>query len=71
MCLAIPGKVLSIEGKMAEVDFGGVTRKVNVSLVETHPGEWVVVHAGFAIQVMDEEEATETLKLWEELLSQT
>lgn len=71
MCLAIPGKVLSISGKTAETDFGGITREVNVSLVDTHPGEWVVVHAGFAIQVMDEQEATETLKLWEKLLSQT
>ncbi|MDD1767431.1 MAG: HypC/HybG/HupF family hydrogenase formation chaperone [Methanomassiliicoccales archaeon] len=71
MCLAIPGKVLSIGGKTAEVDFGGITREVNISLVDTRPGEWVVVHAGFAIQVMDEQEATETLKLWEELLSQT
>ncbi len=71
MCLAVPGKVISISGKMAEVDFGGVVREVNVSLVDTHPGEWVVVHAGFAIQVMDEQEATETLRLWEELLSLT
>jgi len=71
MCLAIPGKVRSIEGKMADVDFGGVTRKVNISLVDTLPGQWVVVHAGFAIQVMDENEAMETLRLWEELLSQT
>jgi hydrogenase expression/formation protein HypC len=71
MCLAIPGKVCSIEGKMADVDFGGVTRTVNISLVDTLPGQWVVVHAGFAIQVMDENEAMETLRLWEELLSQT
>jgi hydrogenase expression/formation protein HypC len=44
---------------------------VNISLVDTLPGQWVVVHAGFAIQVMDENEAMETLRLWEELLSQT
>ncbi len=70
MCLAIPGKIVSIEGNKAEVDFGGVVRKVNISLVETKPGDWVVVHAGFAIETMDEKEAQETLKLWEELLSQ-
>lgn len=68
MCLAIPGKVISVEGNQAEVDFGGVVRNVNVSLVESTPGEWVVVHAGFAIEKMDEEEARETLQLWQELL---
>ena len=68
MCLAVPGKVVSVEGNQAEVDFGGVIRHVNVSLVESTPGEWVVVHAGFAIEKMDEEEALETLQLWQELL---
>jgi len=52
------------------VDFGGVVRKVNVSLVEAAVGEWVVVHAGFAIEKMDEEEAKETLELWNDLLDQ-
>jgi len=70
MCLAIPGKVLSIQDRTGEVDFGGVIRKVNLSMVDTAVGEWVVVHAGFAIQTMDEEEAQETLRLWEELLAQ-
>ncbi|HUV25560.1 MAG TPA: HypC/HybG/HupF family hydrogenase formation chaperone [Methanomassiliicoccales archaeon] len=70
MCLAIPGKVVSIEGKIADVDFGGVSKKVNLSMVEVEVGEWVIVHAGFAIQTMDEQEALETLKLWEELLAQ-
>ncbi len=70
MCLAVPGQVVSIEGNQADVDFGGVLRKVNVSLVEASLGEWVVVHAGFAIEKMDEEEARETLKLWNELLDQ-
>ncbi len=70
MCLAIPGKVVTIEGKDAEVDFGGVLRRVNVSLVEAKPGDWVVVHAGFAIETMDEAEARETLKMWDELLEQ-
>jgi len=70
MCLAVPGKVVKVEGNQAEVDFGGVLRKVNVSLVESAPGDWVVVHAGFAIEKMDEEEAQETLRLWSELLDQ-
>jgi hydrogenase expression/formation protein HypC len=70
MCLAVPGQVVSLEGNQANVDFGGVLKKVNVSLVDAQVGEWVVVHAGFAIEKMDEEEARETLKLWGELLDQ-
>lgn len=70
MCLAVPGQVVSIDSTQADVDFGGVVRKVNVSLVDAKIGEWVVVHAGFAIEKMDEEEARETLKLWSEMLDQ-
>ena len=69
MCLAVPGKILSITGKDADVDFGGVTRKVNVSLVKADVGEYVIIHAGFAIQVVDREEAEETIKIWEEMLA--
>ncbi|MEM0448524.1 MAG: HypC/HybG/HupF family hydrogenase formation chaperone [Methanomassiliicoccales archaeon] len=69
MCLAVPGKVVSINGQNASVDFGGVIREANISLVDTKVGDYVVVHAGFAIQVVDEEEALETLKLWEELIA--
>lgn len=70
MCLAIPGKVLEISGSKAKVDFGGgVTREVNVSLLEkVEVGDYVIVHAGFAIQILDSEEAEKTLKLWDELL---
>lgn len=68
MCLAVPGQIVSIEGPQAEVDFGGVLKKVNVSLIEGRVGDWVVVHAGFAIETMDEEEAQETLQTWKELL---
>ncbi|MDO5852979.1 MAG: HypC/HybG/HupF family hydrogenase formation chaperone [Thermoplasmata archaeon] len=68
MCLAIPGKIVSIEGDMGDVDFGGVIRKANLSMVDAEVGEWAVVHAGFAIQVMDEEDAQETIRLWNEVL---
>ena len=69
MCLAVPGKVLSKEGARAKVDFGGgIVRDVNISLVDVDVGQYVVVHAGFAIQVMNEEEAKETLRLWQEIL---
>jgi hydrogenase expression/formation protein HypC len=69
MCLAIPGKVVSIEGNIAVIDFGGVQRETNISLVEVKAGDYVIVHAGFAIQTVDELDAMETIKLWEELLA--
>ena len=69
MCLAIPAKVLEVQGDVAKVDFGqGIVRDVNVILVEAHVGEYVLVHAGYAIQVIDQEAAEETLRLWEEIL---
>jgi len=61
MCLAIPAKVVEIEGNMAKVDFGqGVIRDVNVVLVDAQVGKYVLVHAGYAIQVIEPEEAKET-----------
>jgi len=67
--LAIPGKVLEIEGDDALIDFGGVRRKANVSLVDAKLGTYVIVHAGFAIQTLDPREAKESLKLWKEVLA--
>ncbi len=69
MCLAIPAKVLGIKDEVARVDFGnGVLREVNVMLVEARIGDYVLVHAGYAIQVLDQKEAEETLRLWDEIL---
>ena len=68
MCLAMPAKVLTIEGDQAEVDFGGAIRRTNVSMVDAKVGDYVIIHAGFAIQKVDEEEAMETLRLWNEFL---
>jgi hydrogenase expression/formation protein HypC len=69
MCLAIPGKVVSVEKDKAKVDFGeGVLREVNVTLVDAKAGRYVLVHAGYAIQVLDEKEALETLSLWNQIL---
>ncbi|MCW4011018.1 MAG: HypC/HybG/HupF family hydrogenase formation chaperone [Candidatus Bathyarchaeota archaeon] len=69
MCLAIPARVMSIEGDKAQVDFGEkVLREVNVTLVDAKVGEYVLVHAGYAIQTMDQKEALETLSLWNEVL---
>ena len=71
MCLAIPGKVLKKEGENAKVDFGeGTCRDVNLSLVKAEVGDYVLVHAGFAINVLRAEEAKETLELWEEILQE-
>ena len=70
MCLAIPGKVVSVKEDKAKVDFGeGVLREVNVTLVSVKIGEYVLVHAGYAIQVLDEKEAQETLSLWRQILA--
>ena len=65
MCLAIPARVASIEeNHMATVDIMGVTRKVSLDLVpEAVEGDWLLVHAGFALQVIDEEVANDTLEL--------
>jgi len=68
MCLAVPGKIVSISGDTGDVDFGGVIKQANLSMVEAKIGEWVVVHAGFAIETMDEKEALETIELWNEVL---
>jgi len=65
MCLAIPAKVVVInEGDMAEVDIHGVTRTVSLSLTpEAEIGSWVLIHAGFSIQIVDEEFANESWEL--------
>jgi len=68
MCLAIPGKIISITGDIGEIDFGGVIRRANITMVEAKVGDWAVIHAGFAIEIMDEEEAQETIQLWNEVL---
>jgi len=69
MCLAIPAKVVSVDGSTAKVDFGhGVVREANVMLVDAEVGEYVLVHAGYAIQVIDKKSAEETLELWDQIL---
>jgi len=69
MCLAIPARVMSVEGTKANVDFGqGVVRDVNITLVEAKVGDYVLVHAGYAIQVIEEKEALETISLWNDIL---
>ncbi len=72
MCLAIPGKIIEIDKNKehAIVDYGdGTKRKVNVTLVDVKIGNYVLVHAGFAIEVLNEKDALETLSLFREMLS--
>ena len=69
MCLALPGKIISIKDDTAEVDFGGIIKRVNITMVDAKTGDWAVVHAGFAIELMDEEEASKTIELWNEVLA--
>jgi len=67
MCLAVPGKVLSIQGediaRVGRVNFGGIVKEVNLAYVpQAGIGDYVVVHVGFAISVMDEREATQVFE---------
>ena len=65
MCLGIPGQVLAREEEgLAKVDFGGVRRSVSIAFTpDVEPGDWVLVHVGFALARLDEREAQETLRL--------
>jgi len=68
MCLAVPMKVIKIEGTEGIVQLGKVKRRVNFQLLEeVKVGDYVIVHAGFAIQKFDEEEAKKTLGLFREM----
>jgi hydrogenase expression/formation protein HypC len=77
MCLGIPGQIIEITNvnhKLAIVDIGGVKRQVNIACIvdEQHPleaciGDWVLVHVGFAMNRINEQEAAETLQLFQEL----
>lgn len=68
MCLAIPGQIVELEGSAAVVSVGGVTRAASVMLLEEAAiGDWVLLHAGFAIERLDPDEAEKTLALFREL----
>jgi len=71
MCLAVPALILEKEGKLGKVDFGGSTRQIDLSLVDAKVGDYVVVHAGFAIQVLDRKEALETLEIFKHILEES
>ena len=67
MCVAYPGKVLDINNRTAEVDFNGNIARVNIGLVDVKAGDYVLVHAGMAIEAMNEEKALSLLETWETL----
>ena len=68
MCLAVPAKILSIQDALAKVELSGVTKDVSLMLLpEAKPGDYVLVHAGFAMEIVDEKEAEETYALLDEM----
>ena len=65
MCLAVPMKVVSREKEFCVAELSGVKRKVNIQMLPAvKPGDYIIVHAGFAIQRLDEKEAKQTLRLF-------
>lgn len=68
MCLSIPARIVSINGDMAEVSAGGAIFNAGLHLIENPlPGDYILLHAGFAIQKISEKEAKETLELLDEI----
>jgi hydrogenase expression/formation protein HypC len=71
VCLAIPGQIVEITdeaNRLAQVDVAGVRRTINVGLLDdAGPGDWVLIHVGFALSLVDEEEAHATLALLQEM----
>ncbi|MCK4687921.1 MAG: HypC/HybG/HupF family hydrogenase formation chaperone [Candidatus Lokiarchaeota archaeon] len=68
MCLAIPGKIVEINDNWALVDFDGIKQNVIIALIQNPDvGKYVIVHAGYAIEQMDEKDALEALEQWKEL----
>ena len=68
MCLAMPMKIKNIDGNSAECEAGGLTQKVRIDFVsDARPGDYLMVHAGFANEKMTEKEALENLELLEEI----
>jgi len=68
MCLAVPTLIKSIDGQSAQVELGGVERTISLVMTpEARVGDYVIVHTGFALSVLDEEEAKETLSMFAEI----
>jgi hydrogenase expression/formation protein HypC len=67
MCVAVPGKVIAIEGDLAQVDFNGNIVNANIALIDAKIGDYVLIHAGCAIEVLSEQSAEEIKSLFDEL----
>lgn len=67
MCIAIPGKIISIDSPRAKVDFNGNVVDVNVGLIDPVVGDYVLVHAGCAIEIMSKDKALELIELFQDL----
>ena len=68
MCLAIPGKILEINGNSALVDFDGIKQTVIIALIQNpEVGKYVIIHAGYAIEMINEQEAMEAIEQWKEI----
>lgn len=67
MCIAVPGRIISITGGRAKVDFSGNVIEADVRLVDVKPGDYVLVHAGCAIEVMKEQQAKDLTELFAEI----
>jgi len=70
MCIAAPAKILEINDNVATCDFGGVKQEAKLDLVEATIGNYVLIHSGYAIEVLTEEAAKETLDTWNDLLDE-
>jgi len=68
MCLAIPGKIIRKEGNLGVVDYDGAKVDVRLDLVDVGVGDYVIVHTGFAIEKLTEEDALESIELWKQIL---
>lgn len=65
LCLAIPAKIIKIKGEIAEVDIGGIRKETSIALVkDVKEGDYVLIHTGYAIAKINEEEAKELIELW-------
>ncbi len=68
MCLGLPAKVLSVDGKNSTVEMMGVTNTISIELLENvKVGDYVLVHAGCAIEILDQEEALKTIEIFEDI----
>ncbi len=69
MCLAIPGKIVKIEGNVAIVDYGGIKKEARIDFVpDVRIGDYVIVHTGFAIEKLKKDEALKSIDAWEFIL---